>query len=56
MVSNFRRSFRITLKFGNQGIDFLKNFNHQGTELQIKTRIKEPDQPVDGIILDITGI
>ena len=52
--------FRITLgnKFmSNQGIDFSNsNYNHHGTELQIKTRLKpEPNQPVDGIILDISG-
>ncbi len=41
----------------NQGTDFTNsNFNHQGTELQINTRVKpELNQPIDGIILDITG-
>jgi anti-sigma B factor antagonist len=41
----------------NQGIDFSNsNYNHHGTELEIKTRVKpEPNQPVDGIILDISG-
>ena len=39
------------------GSDFTNSiFNHQGTELQITTRAKsEPNQPEDGIVLDITG-
>lgn len=41
----------------NSNVDFSSpNFNHIGPELQIKTRIKpEPNQPVDGAILDIVG-
>lgn len=40
-----------------QGIDFTNSiYNHQGSELQIATRVKsELNQPMDGIILDITG-
>ncbi|MBP7280625.1 MAG: STAS domain-containing protein [Leptospiraceae bacterium] len=40
-----------------QGIDFTNSdYNHEGSELQIKTRPKsEPYQPTDGIIVDIKG-
>ncbi len=40
-----------------QGTDFTNSiYNHQGSELQIATRVKsELNQPMDGIILDITG-
>jgi len=40
-----------------QGIDFTNpKFNHEGTELQIKTRPKsQPYQPTNGIVIDIKG-
>ena len=40
-----------------QGIDFTSpKFNHEGTELQIKTRPKsQPYQPTNGIVIDIKG-
>ncbi len=41
----------------NQSTDFTNPiYHHEGTELQITTRVKsEPNQPTDGIILDIAG-